>query len=86
MSSDPASLSNLRDLAEPGPVSWWPLAPGWWVLTGVLVITLAVATFRRLKKYRANAYRRAALGEHRGHILDTVQLAAQAGRTAARLP
>ena len=26
------SLAQLRDIQLPEPISWWPLAPGWWVL------------------------------------------------------
>ncbi|QCO04574.1 DUF4381 domain-containing protein [Azospirillum argentinense] len=68
MSDDPASLSNLRDLALPDPVPWWPPAPGWWILAaGILLagLLLAVHAFAR---YRANAYRREAL-----RALDTLE-------------
>ncbi len=46
MNADPTSLANLRDLAEPSPVPWWPLAPGWWVLLGVLAVTTGWLTLR----------------------------------------
>jgi hypothetical protein len=48
----------LRDIRLPEPISWWPLAPGWWWLLGVTLFLLAgmllVVWLRR--------YRRARLG------------------------
>jgi hypothetical protein len=63
MNVDPANLDNLRDLVQLPPVSWWPLAPGWWALLVVaigILIGMACLVWRR---WRARAYRRAALGE-----------------------
>ena len=31
-------LSQLRDIRGIDSVSWWPLAPGWWILAGALVL------------------------------------------------
>lgn len=28
----------LRDIHLPDPLSWWPLAPGWWILLGLLLV------------------------------------------------
>lgn len=63
MNADPASLDNLRDLAEPPSVSWWPLAPGWWVLLGVGLVAVSLLGWRAWRRWRHNAYRRAALRE-----------------------
>jgi len=63
MNKDDASLQNLHDIVVPDAVSWWPLAPGWWALI-VLVLALAlVLAIRSLRRWRADAYRRAALRE-----------------------
>lgn len=35
---DAAALAQLRDIHLPLAISWWPPAPGWWVL-GLLVIS-----------------------------------------------
>jgi Domain of unknown function (DUF4381) len=60
---NPTSLDNLRDIAEPAPVSWWPLAPGWWVLAAVVAIASVVVAIHEWRKWRSSAYRRAALKE-----------------------
>ncbi len=36
MTVDPQQLP-LRDIHLPTPVSWWPPAPGWWILLGLLI-------------------------------------------------
>lgn len=58
-----ASLDDLYDIVEPGPVSWWPLAPGWWILLFVGGSAALLLLVRWLKHRRKNAYRRAALAE-----------------------
>lgn len=47
----------LRDIHLPDAVSWWPLAPGWWLSLAVLVMLLAAlawwwrgAPLRRLRQ------------------------------------
>ena len=52
----------LRDIHLPDPISWWPLAFGWWLAFGVvfLLILLAVVIIKRrlkptLKKQAATA-------------------------------
>ena len=61
MNKDAASLDNLRDIVESPPVSWWPLAPGWWVLLIALAIVTIIAVNRIWNQWKANAYRRSAL-------------------------
>ena len=62
-SPDPASLQNLNDIVLPATVGWWPLAPGWYFLIGLLLITLAWLCYRSLQRWNNNHYRRAALTE-----------------------
>lgn len=63
MSGDPSDLSNLRDIVLPPPVSYWPPAPGWWVLAVLLAALLALLLVRQLIRHRHDAYRREALRE-----------------------
>lgn len=35
--NDPAKLP-LRDIHFPEAVSWWPLAPGWWIVMALLIL------------------------------------------------
>lgn len=37
------ALSQLADIHLPGDVSWWPPAPGWWLLGLLLLAALAMA-------------------------------------------
>ena len=66
MNPDPASLVNLRDIVTPPPVPWWPLAPGWWFLLTVSGMAAGFLAVQRWRRWRADAYRRAALRELHG--------------------
>jgi len=44
-------LSQLRDIQLPGDPSWWPPAPGWW-LVGLAVISLSYIVIDRILKWR----------------------------------
>ena len=63
MNPDPGSLENLRDLATPAPVAFWPPAPGAWIVLAGLLAMLALVLRDARRRHRANAYRRAALAE-----------------------
>jgi len=57
---DPKQLP-LRDLHLPDPVSWWPLAPGWWLVIAVLLLGIGWLIWRVWRQWRFNAPRRYAL-------------------------
>lgn len=54
-------LEQLAPLREPAAVSWWPLAPGWWLLMGLGLLVLLTATIWLWRRRAANHYRRQAL-------------------------
>lgn len=49
-----ASGPDLRDIHLPADPSWWPPAPGWWLLAALvlLAIVVAVRVWRRLRRVR----------------------------------
>lgn len=51
MNPDIASIP-LRDIHLPESVSWWPLAPGWWIMLGLLILAAAVVFFLKTMKDR----------------------------------
>ncbi|NEI05676.1 DUF4381 family protein [Rhizobium leguminosarum] len=55
------ALRSLYDIAMPAPVSWWPQTWGWAVVAALLAFAALLVILRRIKRYRANAYRREAL-------------------------
>jgi hypothetical protein len=48
---------NLRDIHLPEPISWWPLAPGWWILFAC-VIFIALTLFMAKKIYQGRQLKR----------------------------
>lgn len=57
---DPTQLP-LRDLHLPDPVSWWPLAPGWWAVIVLAAIGLGWLLRRAYGKRKFSAPRRYAI-------------------------
>jgi len=85
---DPLDIP-LRDIHLPEPISWWPLAPGWWVSAGVVVLLAAAVMFVWYWRKRRRV-QRAALNElagiesrYREHA-DTHLLARDLSRLARR--
>jgi len=60
---DLASLDRLADIIILSPISWWPLAHGWYVVISALLLLLIVAVILMWQLKRHNAYRVAALAE-----------------------
>jgi len=54
-------IDRLAEPAEPAPVSMMPQTAGWAVLGVVAALALAWLLVRAVRRWRANAYRRAAL-------------------------
>lgn len=58
-----SSLQDMRDIHQPEPVSTWPPAPGWWLLTLVLLTLLFYLYVKAASYNRKRAYRREAAEE-----------------------
>lgn len=56
MQTPPSPLDQLADIHLPDGVSWWPLAPGWWILLALLVIA-AIGAYLWRRRTAQNAYR-----------------------------
>ena len=52
----------LRDIHLPDAISWWPPAPGWWILLGMLVVS-AVTVYLLRAFYLSRRVKRSALDE-----------------------
>jgi hypothetical protein len=60
---DPTSLNLLEDLVVPEPISWWPLAPAWWIIIAIIALGAGTGGWIAWRRWKAGAYRRAALRE-----------------------
>jgi hypothetical protein len=49
----------LRDIHLPGPVGWWPPAPGWWIVAAIVVGLAVVGWLKYRSRYRERAALRA---------------------------
>jgi hypothetical protein len=83
--ADPTSLENLYDIVMPLPVPWWPPAPGWYVVGGVVLVLAMWAGWRGWKRWQAAAYRRAALAELQ-RLKDRIAAGAQRESALRELP
>lgn len=77
-------LSQLRDIHYPPPISIWPLAFGWYVLAGILILFLASGIFlyyrhrsktalRRMLLHKINFMREHA-NEHDVHLFEELSI------------
>lgn len=54
-------LAKLRDIHLPEPVGWWPLAPGWYLLAILSIVSLITIIFFLWRYYSNGRARRHAL-------------------------
>ena len=53
----------LRDIHLPAEPSWWPPAPGWWLLAACVLLALAALAWAWRRHHRARRYQRRILDE-----------------------
>lgn len=63
MTAPAAQALQLRDIHLPDAPAIWPLAPGWWLLAGVLLVLLAWASVVGWHHYRSRRERMQVLDE-----------------------
>ena len=56
-------LAQLTDIHLPEPVAWWPLAWGWWLLIGLLLVALIAGLWFAWHHRRRHRYRYQALAQ-----------------------
>jgi hypothetical protein len=59
--NDAGSLQNLNDIVVPGPVAWWPPAPGWYLLAALAVAAMVILAIRQWLQWNRDRYRRLAI-------------------------
>ncbi len=57
-SFDPGQIP-LRDIHLPDAIAWWPLAYGWWILGGLMLVAVTVLAVRYYAGRRHRAARKA---------------------------
>ncbi len=62
MTENPGQSLPLHDIHLPDAISWWPPAPGWWMLLATLIMLGFLGWFL-LRRYKRGALRREALAQ-----------------------
>ncbi|CAM3879868.1 MULTISPECIES: DUF4381 domain-containing protein [Pseudoalteromonas] len=54
-------LDGLHDVIVPTQVSWWPLAPIWWVIIAILLLTISFTGYKLYQTYQFKKAKRHAV-------------------------
>jgi hypothetical protein len=63
MSPDASAGPQLRDIHLPAEPSWWPPAPGWWILGALLALFVLFALYKLTQLRRRRRRKQRALAE-----------------------
>ncbi|WP_265659152.1 DUF4381 domain-containing protein [Francisella philomiragia] len=67
-------LAQLKDIYLPAKVSqWWPLAYGWWLLLGLIVLTFIIFLIILHYRKKRNSYKDSIVNDFRRTIEETQQ-------------
>jgi hypothetical protein len=58
-----AEALNLRDIHAPADPAFWPPAPGWWLVGGLILILLVLVAVKGLKAWRRQRRRHRVLNQ-----------------------
>lgn len=56
-------LAQLHDIETPSPAGLWPPAPGWWLLTVLILLILILGSVLLWRRHQRHAPRREALAQ-----------------------
>ncbi|MCC5014578.1 MULTISPECIES: DUF4381 domain-containing protein [unclassified Legionella] len=59
--TESAALAKLRDIQLPNPISWWPMAPGWYFLISLVVLSVIFLLYILRRSYLFGRAKREAL-------------------------
>jgi len=85
------TLAQLRDIRGLDPLPWWPLAPGWWVMAGILtmllIVGLLIAWWVHIwhQDWRSDAYHRLSELGTRVHQAGAKEVATQLSELLRRI-
>lgn len=61
MTAQLAQALELHDIHAPGDPAFWPPAPGWWVLAGIVLVLLSLLILKVVHAWRRQRLRRGIL-------------------------
>lgn len=63
MNASPLANIDLHDIHGAPPPEFWPPAPGWWILAGIVLVVLTIIVWRAFRTWRRRHQRARILNE-----------------------